>query len=77
MWDRDTLGAINIGAMFLASALGRDLSKSLWARDTTDDEEKAAQNGKPKLIRNPKGWADIFPDIDKVYRLPTTECRGQ
>ena len=54
MWNRDVVGALNIGCLFLAQALGLDAA--LWRRGTT-----AATDGSPKgTPTSPLPWAEIF-----------------
>lgn len=61
MWNRDVIGALNIGCLFLAQCLGLDLA--LWQRGTTDDSD-----GAKSVLTSPLSWADIFGCGE--HRLP-------
>eukprot|EP00183_Erythrolobus_madagascarensis_P005577 CAMPEP_0185844836 /NCGR_PEP_ID=MMETSP1354-20130828/938_1 /TAXON_ID=708628 /ORGANISM="Erythrolobus madagascarensis, Strain CCMP3276" /LENGTH=78 /DNA_ID=CAMNT_0028544623 /DNA_START=31 /DNA_END=266 /DNA_ORIENTATION=- len=65
MWNRDVVGALNIGCRFLAGAMGRDLG--LWSRNATD-ESKA--KGGVCFIGTPVGWAEIFKSSDEIFSIP-------
>ena len=68
MWNRDVVGALNIGCRFLAGTLGLDLG--LWSRKTTDDPKRAAIKG-IRLLLNPRSWAEIYGSLDPVFSLPS------
>ncbi len=66
MWNRDVVGAINIGCLFLAQALG--LAPALWQRGTTDDLQARG------TLTSPLSWAEIFGRAYHVlpFSLPST-----
>ena len=58
MWNRDVVGALNIGCLFLAQALGLDTA--LWRRGTYDSTAPAPQHGRGGEPTLPLSWAEIF-----------------
>ena len=69
MWNRDVVGALNIGCRFLAGALGLDLG--LWSRKATDDTTKATRD--VRHLPQPPSWAEIFGSAraQRIFSLPT------
>lgn len=69
MWNRDVVGALNIGCRFLAGALGRD--RGLWSRKATDDPRKATRG--VRYLSQPPSWAEVFgcDQAPHIFSLPT------
>ncbi len=67
MWNRDVVGALNIGCLFLAKALGLDTG--LWQRGTTNETEARG------TLTSPLSWAEIFGRAGHVlpFSLPPTK----
>jgi hypothetical protein len=67
MWNRDVVGALNIGCLFLAQALGLD--PALWRRGTTAVTD-GSRKGTPT---SPLPWAEIFGRAGHAlpFSLPT------
>jgi hypothetical protein len=56
MWNRDVMAAINIGCLFLARAMGREVG--LWERGTSVENNATLS------------WAEIFVDIGTPFSIP-------
>ena len=73
MWNRDVVGALNIGCLFLARAL--ELEVGLWRRGTIDATAPAPPHGRGGEPIPSLSWAEVFAygRVCVPFSLPSTK----